>query len=288
MKGKKSILLIILVLIVSIISTGCAKKISEKIGTEVGEKILEKALGDDVKVDSKDDKVSITTKDGSLQVGSDLNWPTDEMKPLPKPKAQVVSISDFGAEKSISVTINFSDSKGPREYLQAIKDLGYIETSMSESEDFFSFMGYKEDNTQVMIFSQESGEGTVISLTKDSESARQFFESAKEEVIELDLTDVDMKDEVPWPKDQMDKIPELEGKIINVTTSKEYVIIELEYVSKDDAIEFIKTVKNLGFNVNNGEVKAIDSISFMGQNDKDYSISINWYGTGTTINYTKP
>lgn len=284
MKHNRLIIFIAIVLAVSVFSTGCAKKISEKIG----EKVLEKALGDDVKINTKDNTVSIDTKDGSLQMGSDLDWPTDKLKPLPKPKGEVTSITDLGIENTISVSVNFSDPKGPRDYLKKIQDLGYIQSTISESEGFFSYIGYKDDNTQVSFYSMDSGEGAMITLTTESEEAKEYFNSEQEGDIELNLTDVDMTDEVNWPKDQMDKVPELEGKIINVTSSKEYVFIELEYVKEEDALSFIEAVKKQGFNVNSSQTTSKNSILYMTQNDKGYNLSINWYGNGAGISYSKP
>lgn len=287
MKNRKGILLIIIVLAISLFTTACMKKVNEKIGTKIGEKVLEKALGEDVKIDTKDSSMSIGTKDGSLQIGSDLDWPTEKMKPLPEPKAEVVSVTDLGAQNHITVMLNFSNEKGSLEYLEKIKDLGYIEISVTESSGYYSFTGYKDDNSQITFASIGEGEGASIALTKDSEAAKEYFENPQEE-IELDLTGVDMTDEVEWPKDQMDKIPELEGKIRNVTISKGYVFIELDYVKKQDAIGFIEKLKSLGFDKDSTEMTQKGYITYMSQNDKEYGVSINWSDNSANISYTKP
>ncbi len=288
MKRRKSIILILIVLAISVFTTGCMNKVKESIGSKIGEKVLEKALGEDVKIDTKSNTMSIGTKDGSFQVGENLDWPTDKMKPLPKPKAKVVSITDMGAENSITVMVNFSDSKDTEDYLQKIKDLGYVESGTTESSGFSSFVGYKDDNSQVTFAYIGTGEGTSITLTRDSESARNFFESEQEEETPLDLTGVDMTDDVEWPKDHMDKIPRLKGKITNVTTSNEYIYIELEYVSKEDTLSYIDEVKSLGFNQNATDIKTKDNIFYMAQNSKEQGLAIEWQNNRTTISYVKP
>ena len=288
MKNRKAIFLVLIVLAISVFATGCMDKVNEKIGTKIGEKVLEKALGEDVKIDTKGNTMSIGTKDGGFQVGEDLDWPADKMSPLPKPKGNVVSITEIAENKTTSVIISFKDKDGPRDYLKKIKDLGYVESSVTESEGYFLYTGFKDDNTQVMFQAEHSEQNGILTLTKDSENAKAFFEKENEPDVELDLTGVDMTDEVPWPKDQMDKIPELEGKITNVTTSKEYVYVEFDYVKKDDMLAYIKDIKSMGFDKDSIEMSQKDSIFYAATNGKDYGISINWQGKVASVNYTKP
>lgn len=288
MKNKKFIFLILIVILISLFATGCVDKVKEGIGSKIGEKVLEKALGEDVKIDKKDNSMSIGTKGGGLQIGEDLEWPDDKMKPLPKPKGKVVSITDLTENKTTSVIISFKDKDGPRDYLEKIEDLGYVESSLTESEGYFLYTGFKEDNTQVMFQAEHLEQNGILTLTRDSENAIAYFEKEKEPDVELDITGIDMTDEVPWPKDQMDKIPELDGKITNVTTSKEYVYIELDYVKKDDVLAYIEDIKSIGFKQDSMEMTQKDNIFYAATNDKDYGISINWQGKIASINYTKP
>lgn len=289
MKNKKILTLFIMILAVLIFSAGCMKKVNEKIGTKIGEKILEKALGDDVKIDSKDKKLSISTKDGDLQMGESLDWPNDKMKPLPKPKAKVVSVGEQSSDQSITVMVHFPNHTEPMNYLEEVKSLGFMQESMSESEGFYSFMGYGKDNIQLSITTMGLDELAmgIITLTRDSDYAEEFFRKEEEGTTELDLTGVDMTDDVPWPKDKMDDIPELPGKIVAVTTMEDAVYIELEYVKKEDVITYIETVRKLGFSISSSETVSSDYILYMSLNEKDYNLTINWYGNGANISYSK-
>lgn len=291
MKNKKNMLLIIIVLAISLFATGCMQKVNEKIGTKIGEKVLEKALGDDVKISTKDNSISIGTKDGSLQFGESLDWPKDKMNPLPKPNGKIVSVTEQADDQSTTVMVHFSEKNGPVDYLEKVKDLGYVDGSMTESEEFFSYMGYGTDNSQVMVHSQGLDDDitmAIITLSIDNDYAKEFFKKVEEGEPELDLTGVDLTNEVPWPKDRMDKIPELPGKIIDVTSSKDSVYIEFEYVKREDVLEFIEKIKKLGFDASASEVISPDNILYMSLDDKDYGLSIRWFGTGANINYTMP
>lgn len=291
MKNRKMLVLILIGLAISLFTTGCMKKVNEKIGTKIGEKVLEKDLEDDVKIDTKDDSVDIESKDGSYALDENLDWPGDKMNPLPKPNAKVISISEQKDDESTTIMVHFPSKKDSTDYLDKVKNLGFVEGSMTESEGYFSYMGYGTDESQIVVNSQGLDDELtlgIITMIKDSDYAKEFFKKLDKGEPELDLAGVDITDDVPWPKDDMDKIPELDGKIINVTTNKDSVYIEYEYVKREDVVEYIKTIKKLGFDASVSEVVSPDNILYMSLDDKDYGLSIRWFGSGANINYTKP
>ena len=290
MKNRKGIILIVMVLSFSLFATGCMKKVNEKIGTKIGEKILEKALGDDVKIDTKDNSMSIESKDGSYKVGENIDWPGDKMNPLPEPNAKVISVSEQEDDESTIVMVHFPSKKESLDYYEQVKTLGFVEGSVTESEGYFSYMGYGTDNSQVVVSSQGLDDELtlgIITMIKDSDYAKEFFKKVEEGEPVQDLTGEDLTDEVPWPKSDMGKVPELPGKIIDVIKSRDEINIEFEFVKKEDVFTFIEAIKKLGFDANASEVISPDNILYMSRNKEDHSLSIRWFGTGAKINYTR-
>lgn len=292
MKNRKAIFLILIVLTMSVFTTACMDKVNEKIGTKIGEKVLEKALGDDVKIDTKDNTVSIETKDGSYQLGESLDWPKDKLDPLPVPDAEIISVSDQSENQSVSVMMHFSNKKKSLDYFEKVKNLGFTEGSITTSDGYYSYIGYKEsDSSQLSINSQGSEDDVIlvmVNLSRDSDNARDFFAKLEKAEPELDLTGVDMTDGVPWPKDKLGKIPELTGKITNTNITNENVYLGLDYVKKQDLLDFIDKVKKLGFTENTSETISLDHISYMGYDDKGYGISVIWFNHEVNLNYTFP
>ena len=165
---KKHVLLITIILIISILSVGC--KSAE-------EKVIEKALGEDVKTDTNNNEASIEKPDMTLESGENLEWPADKMYPLPNPDAKINTLIESVEENLTVVHIEFNEPGLARDYIQKVKDLGYIEGSMREEEGTFEFIGYKEDNTEVSINYLEMREVGYISLKRDSNAVKEFFEN---------------------------------------------------------------------------------------------------------------
>lgn len=168
MKSKKSIVLIVMLLIVSLFSMGCVKKAQEKIGTKIGEKVIEKATGGEVNIDTEDG-MSIEMEDGAVKTGENLEWPQERMGSLPKPDATIKSITQI-EDSSTSVILSFDKKNGGSDYMQKLIDLGYEQTSLSESEDHLMYMGTKDEDDTAIIFNyQPSEEYGSITLIQDNE-----------------------------------------------------------------------------------------------------------------------
>lgn len=287
MKNRKGILLVAIILVFSIVTTGCMKAVSNKIGTKIGEKVLEKALGEDVKIDTKDG-ISINTGSGSMQAGEDLKWPSDSMKSLPKPSGKVVSIFESTDDDTTTVMFETKENEG-KTYYQKLKDMGYIETMQSKAEDMSMYTLVKDDNTHVMFYDYTSSDSAMIIFGRDSNMAREYFEelqesnSASEEPLE-----VDMSDSMEWPKDSMKNVPELKGKLRGVATSNEYVFVEFEAVSKEDIFLYIEELKSIGYTESMSEYTTKDNVNFSATNSDKSMISLNWERNNGYINYMKP
>lgn len=286
MKNKKGVLLVSIILVFSIVTTGCMKSVSNKIGTKIGEKVLEKALGEDVKIDAKDG-ISISTEGGSMQAGEDLKWPSDSMQTLPKPNGKIVSIFESTDDDTTTVMFETKENEG-KSYYEQLRNLGYIETMQSKAEDMSMYTLVKDDSTLVMFYDYTSSNSAMIIFERNSNMARQYFEeqqesdSASEEPLE-----VDMSDSMEWPKDSMKNVPELKGKIKGVATSNEYVFVEFEAVSKEDIFQYMEKLKSVGFTESMSEYTTQDNVNFSATNSDKSMISLNWEKTYGYINYMK-
>lgn len=210
------------------------------------------------------------------------------MKPLPKPKANVTSVTDLDSENTTSVTLSFPDEKTSLNYLEEIKDLGYIQTSVIKSSEANIYTLYKEEDYSMVVFSsQEKGEKVSMTFAKNSDGVKIHFKNDFGEELELDLTGIDMADEAPWPKKEMDKIPELDGKIMSASVNGDYVFIEMQYVKKEDALAFIEKIKSLGYDNDSYETIEMQTLAYTGANNKGGGIAFTWYSNNATIEYVK-
>ena len=292
MKNRKIVILIILVLSFSLFTTGCMDKVSEKVGSKIGEKIIEKKLGDDVKVDTSNNTMSIESKDGSYEMGESLDWPKDKMDPLPVPEAKVISVSSNNESGATDVMMHFPNKRMSIDYLEKVKKLGFVEGFVTDSEGFYTYIGHKEeDNSQISLSSQGlDNDVTLLMITfkKDNDDTKAFFKTLAEGEPELDLAAIDMNSDLDWPKDKMGNIPELKGKIETTNITNENVYVGLDYVQKSDLLDFIEKVKKLGFTENYYSSISRDNISYAALNEEGYGISILWYNFEVNLNYTFP
>ena len=166
MVTKKHLLLMLSILIVSVLLVGCSS---------TKDKVLEKTIGEDVTIDTKDNSISIENKDISLKSSDNMEWPADKMAPLPKPDAAIKTVLEYPDEKTMVVNIEFNKPELVREYIQKVKDLGYIENSMDDKEDLLEFIGYNQDNSEVMISYLVMRNAGYISLKRDSNSVKEYF-----------------------------------------------------------------------------------------------------------------
>lgn len=282
MKNKRSILLIIIVLILSVFSTGCMNKVKETIGTKAAEKMIEKATDGEVEIDTKDG-VSIETKDGSMKTGENLEWPEEDMNPLPKPDAQVFSLVKLD-DNATTVILKFNKQNGGDDYLQRIIDMGYIQTTKSDMGEMVIFMAVNDDNTDIMFTRNLEDDSGSITLNKDSEIARNFFKEYNE--AEEDYEE-DYSDSMEWPKDTMDNLPELRANITGISINENTVLINFTGVNRDTIVDYIEDIISLGFDIESTEYTEKRFLNYSARNNDNKYFTINWSEGEGSINYTK-
>lgn len=166
MMNKKHMLVMISILIVSVLLVGCS---SSK------DKVPQKTEGADVTIETKDNSIVNENSDISLKASDNMQWPADKMAPLPKPDAAIKTVMEYPEEKTMVVNIEFNKPESAREYIQKVKDLGYIENSMDDKEDLLEFIGYNKDNSEVMINYLVMSKAGYITLKRDSNAVKEYF-----------------------------------------------------------------------------------------------------------------
>lgn len=270
MKRKIFILFILLTIIISSLTTGCKKKIEEKIA----EKIIEGTTGG--KVDINKDTTTIKTEQGETKIGENLKWPNDKMGNLPELKANITMVME-DKEATLGM-IYFSDmKKGEAEkYIEAIKELKYESVFETSSEDGFMYSGKDEDGSEVVFSYFKDGTGS-LSYT---DTQFMFVENPYDGEFTGDAPstgDIDITDDVPWPKDFFKDVPELEGKITEVSSgSPQDKFVYLEYVTKEDAFDYMEKLKNLGFVDSPSESISGGYLNYQAGNEKGDYIVFDW------------
>lgn len=132
---KVQVLLLAAIMLLLVLSTGCG--LSDKIGEKIGETILEGVTsGDaDIDLDTDDGGVTITTSDGTMQTGSDLDWPTDSMGDLPKINATFISVITNTEDGGANVMFEKMSAGDSTEYIATLKSLGYTNDTYEATLD---------------------------------------------------------------------------------------------------------------------------------------------------------
>ncbi|MDR7869320.1 MAG: hypothetical protein RIN55_00575 [Tissierellaceae bacterium] len=274
MKRKLFVLVVFLVVIISLFMTGCKKKIEEKIT----EKIIE-------------DVSTIKTDRGETKMGEDLKWPGDKMGDLPELKANInMVIEDKDKEKDINLSMVYFDNmkeSDAQKYVELIKDLNYESVFETSSDDGFMFSGNNDDGAEVIFSYSNDGTGSLSYTDKQF----MFVDNPYDGEFTGDPStseDIDMTDDVSWPVDFFKDIPELEGKITQITSSSpsdKYVYIQ--YVIKEIAIDYIEKLKEVGFVDTPYESISGDYINYEAGNEKGDYIVFSWSNDDATINLMK-
>lgn len=234
----------------------------------------------------KDGEASFETEGGSLKTGENFDWPKDSMASLPKPDAQIVSIAEMQEEDATAIILIFNDKDGGSDYMKKLSDIGYVQRSITKSEGSVMYMEAKDDNTSVML-SYEPTEGNgSITLSRNDESTKEFFESKMDNVDEEPI-EINMEESMDWPKDAMDNIPVIKAQITSVAQDNERVSIGFKGINEKDMTSYIDEIKSLGYDLKVTEMVMDDFLAYTASNYKEDLISINWTSNEGTITYTK-
>jgi len=279
MKRKTNIILILLIVIVVTLLTGCKKKLEEK----VTEKIIESTTGADVDINK--DTTTIKTDQGTTQMGTNIKWPKDKVGNLKELRANITMFSEDKDNTITYITFDGLKKDDANKYIESIKDLGYKSLFETTSADGFVYSGNNEDGSEVVFSFYNDGTGSLsysedqfmfVDNPYDSDSSDDSLFTG-DAITEDTTEDIDMTDDVPWPSDFFKEIPELDGKITGVSSSGETEKdIYLEYVKKEDALDYFKKIKAAGFTESPTESISSDYIDYQASNSSEDYIIFNW------------
>lgn len=199
-------------------------------------------------------KTEIKTSDGQLTVGDNVKWPQDNMGDLQAPNAKIVGVVKDTSSQVCVVAFSEMKQDEAAKYLVKLKELGYKSVLEVNDNDGIMFSGKNANDAMVTFaYNITAMEGSVTYSINPTESKNINPQSSQ---VSIDMSDVS-----PWPKNFISGVPELNGKIVNVSNSNdESVTIDLEYVEKTDFETFVKTLKQNGYTVEANEEK--DSYSY--------------------------
>ncbi len=149
---KRTIAMMLTVLMMAASSAGCGKSSAEK----ATEDLVKDLTG--MNVDLSGDSGMSSLKDDAgngIQVGLDLEWPKDHMGDLPKLEGSIISV--LTAETGSSLTVQDVSREDVDAYMQELKDLGYTD-ELSENEmtgNSFTFSARKDDGVVQLIYTPE-------------------------------------------------------------------------------------------------------------------------------------
>ncbi len=287
MKSKIIIIFILLTAVFSTLITGCQKKAEEKIA----EKLIEDATG--AKVDISGDTTTIKTEKGETKIGENQKWPKGKMGDLPELKANITMVvEDYDKEKDINMAMVYFDGlkkDDAEKYVEYIKELKYESIFEVYNDDGFIYSGNNEDAAEVVFsYTDDGGTGSLAYI----DNQFMFLETSYGSNSSGDSSsseDIDMTDDVPWPRDFFNDIPEIEGKITQVSSSSpedKYVFIE--YVTKENALDYLNQLKEIGFIDYPSESLSGDYINYEAGNEKGDYIVFSWSDSEyATINLLK-
>ncbi len=285
-KGKSIIIFVLLLVLLSILMTGCKKKIEEKII----ENIIEDATGGEV--DISKDITTIKTEKGETKMGVDLKWPKDKMGNLPELKANITLVmEDYDKERDINLGMVYFDNlkiDDATKYVDSIKELKYESIFETSSGEDFIYSGKDVDGAEVVFSYNSDGTGS-LSYTDNQFMFLENPYNSNSSGQSSSIEDIDTTDDVPWPKDFFNDIPELEGKITQVNSSSpQDKFVYVEYVTKDTAFDYINKLKDIGFIITPSESQSGDYLNYQASNEKGDYIVFDWSDSeSATINFLK-
>lgn len=287
MKGKIIIIFILLTATFSTLLTGCQKKAEEK----MAEKIIEDATG--AEVDISGDTTTIKTEKGETKIGENQKWPKDKMGDLPELKANITMVmEDYDKEKDINLGMVYFDSlkkDDAEKYLGYIKELKYESFFEVFNDDGFIYSGKNEDGAEVVFsYTDDGGTGSLSYTDNQFMFVENPYDSNSSGNSPLS-EDVDMTDDVPWPEEFFDDIPEIEGKITQVSSgSPQDKFVYIEYVTKENALDYLNQLKEIGFIDSPSESLSGSYINYEASNEDGDYIVFDWSDSEyATINFLK-
>jgi len=136
--------------------------VAEKASEKATEKAIESASGGTAKVDLDKDKVSVTTQDGTMQMGGTNEWPSKIPADVPKftyGKINSVIENTSPDGQSIIVGLEGVAMADIEKYKSALEGAGWKITMTSKSDDAYFMTAEKGKNSVSASFGTKTDGG---------------------------------------------------------------------------------------------------------------------------------
>ena len=87
------------------------------------------------------DSGKVTTKDGSLDYGSNVSWPEKDMGNLPKVNAKIITVIKGNSDNTCSVSFKDLSENDAKGYKDQLLNLGYSKNVDAAENDTMYFYG---------------------------------------------------------------------------------------------------------------------------------------------------
>ncbi len=189
-----------------------------------------------------------------LDFGQNLKWPADSMGKLPEITGKITGVLKDDGSGQCTVAFSEMTKENAQAYIAEMKKMGYTgELSMADEESLVHSGKAADGSTAFFTYNVTAKEGTI-----SYGSGKTSGQSAAE---------IDRNDAAPWPKNFMESVPELAGRITDVVNdNNKKVTVSLEYVDKAIFEDYIKLLKLNGFTQDADENTSVSAIDFRAYN----------------------
>ena len=173
-KKKKNKTLVIVVIIISVLvllgigGYFISAFVINKIGGSLVENVVEKGTGGNVKVDTKTGSAELKTNEGSINVGSSAQWPSDLPSDVPKFSVGKITMSTkvTTVPKGWSVLISDVTENDVTNYKNNLIAKGWVEESSASFG--VSFVQLTKGNLNITLAYDGSSKGLSMTVSYKS------------------------------------------------------------------------------------------------------------------------
>lgn len=157
MKKQKRLFLALLILCLAFAFTACGG--SDKESEDSG------LTNVDVDTSLDGESGTITSDEGSIEYGEDIDWPDD--LDLEKPKGTLVGVMKDAESNQYTIAFNEMELDDAKDYIQYLKDEGYVDGMELSDVDMEMYSGTKPNGEfATFIYNSEPKEGSLTYVVK--------------------------------------------------------------------------------------------------------------------------
>ncbi|PLX25641.1 hypothetical protein C0580_02010 [Candidatus Parcubacteria bacterium] len=156
---KKLGLFLVLLLGVSVLTTGCGKSANEK----AAEKSLEASMGANADVNIEGDNVNIKTDDGTWSAGENISLPEGWPEDVYVTEGNILAAASNSLGNSLTIVSEKSVAELKKEYQEKVSENGWEINMSFDTEGNVLYGAEKDDRSlSVTISTDDEGQTTVM------------------------------------------------------------------------------------------------------------------------------